>query len=79
MEPSTKDAESADVMKKMRINSIASVLVIMLNGNSANMANRAISTSELINSANPPAPYISIFKPVPPNVVNQMTASNEAQ
>src|SRR5690606_20175602 len=67
----------ADVMKKISINSKATMFVISLNGSSANMANNASSTFVLISSAKPPTPNSSMFNAVPPNVENHNIANND--
>src|SRR5699024_1944339 len=76
MVANTYVAESAEVVKKMKIKNIAIVLVINPRGNSDNIANKAISTSSLTKEASPPFQYISMFKAVDPNVVNQINPSN---
>src|SRR5699024_2696197 len=75
--PRTNVAESADVIKKMKIRINDNPLVIMPSGNSANIANNANSTSWFTNSEIPPAPFISTSNAVVPNVVNQISARTE--
>src|SRR5699024_4451505 len=67
-------AESADVIKKIKIKIIPIVLVINPNGKCSNIANNANSTFESTIVANPPAPSISIFNADPPNTLNHSTA-----
>src|SRR5699024_5147944 len=75
MEPSTKAAESADVIKNKPMTATANKLVIIPIGSCSSIANKVNSTSADASSASGKMPSNSIFNAVPPKVENHKTAN----
>src|SRR5699024_8348452 len=77
IDPSTKVAESADVMKNMKMNISDSELVTIPSSNSNKMENNANSSFLFTISEIPPAQINSTSKAVVPKLVNQISASTD--
>src|SRR5699024_10637514 len=77
MDPSTKAAESAEVIKKSPMTATANKLEIIESGNCSSIANNVSSTSFAAISASGKRPANSIFNAVPPKVENQTIASTD--